>query len=177
MKLTFLWSCLQTFLQKMWSFIYFLQKMVGRRGEEAVFGVIDSRDRPQSCFFRERREDEEEDFGQGFRNVVSKAQKSCNPSLLYLHIKFTFLMAFWLRFLITQLHNWMNLWSGSLTNLLKCRTARHRKVMLQWVEFSRRKDVAYFPLLSLFRREENRDGNTCNFNTLNNYWSTLISCH
>ena len=30
-------------------------------------------------------------------------------------------------------------------------------------------DVVKFPLLSLFCREENREGDTCNFNTLHNY--------
>ena len=48
---------------------------------------------------------------------------------------------------------------------------------LKWEEFSSRKDVANFPLLSLFRREENRDGDTCNSDTLHNYWSMLIPCH
>ena len=47
----------------------------------------------------------------------------------------------------------------------------------RWGEFSSRKNVATFRLLSLFRREEYRNGNTCNFNTLQNYWSMLISCH
>ena len=48
---------------------------------------------------------------------------------------------------------------------------------VKWEEFSGRKDVANFPVLSLFCFFFPRDGDTCNFNTLHNYWSTLISCH
>ena len=47
----------------------------------------------------------------------------------------------------------------------------------QWEEFSSGKVVANFPLLSLSRFFFPRDDNTCNFNALHNYWSTLISCH
>ena len=36
-------------------------------------------------------------------------------------------------------------------------------------EFISRKDVANFPLLSLFRFFFPTDGDTCNFNTLHNY--------
>ena len=38
-------------------------------------------------------------------------------------------------------------------------------------------DVAVCPLLSLFCREENRDGDTCNSDALNSYWSTLYPCY
>ena len=41
--------------------------------------------------------------------------------------------------------------------------------MHEWKGIRVEADVANFPLLSLFRREENRDGNTCNFNTLHSY--------
>ena len=39
----------------------------------------------------------------------------------------------------------------------------------QWGLLRVEADVVKFPLLSLFRREENREGDTCNFNTLHNY--------
>ena len=53
----------------------------------------------------------------------------------------------------------------------------HNRYPEEWEEFSSRKDVANFPLRSLFRFFFPGDGDTCNFNTLHNYWSTLISCH
>ena len=59
-----------------------------------------------------------------------------------------------------------------------CRTRRPPwKTSAQWEDFSSRKDVANFLLLSLFCLFFPRDGNTGNFNTLHNYWSMLISCH
>ena len=60
--------------------------------------------------------------------------------------------------------------------LLFCRWTWH-STLKEWEEFNSRKDVANFPLLSLFRFFFPRDGNTCSFNTLHNYWSTVISCH
>ena len=42
-------------------------------------------------------------------------------------------------------------------------------VTLQWGLLRVEADVVKFPLLSLLGREENREGDTCNFNTLHNY--------
>ena len=45
----------------------------------------------------------------------------------------------------------------------------HDLCTAKWKGIRVEANVANFPLLSLFRREENRDGNTCNFNTLHSY--------
>ena len=47
----------------------------------------------------------------------------------------------------------------------------NRKLLfiIQWGLLRVEADVVKFPLLSLFCREENREGDTCNFNTLHNY--------
>ena len=49
--------------------------------------------------------------------------------------------------------------------------------MFKWQGVRVEVDAANFPLLSLFRRGENRDGGTCNSDALHSYCSTLNPCH
>ena len=60
----------------------------------------------------------------------------------------------------------------------KVRTEESRETQVQGVRVEA--DVVNFPLLRLFRREgnrDNRDGDTCNSDTLHKYWATLTLCH